>query len=539
MKPGHSIERMELVDSVLLLQGWVVAEDVSAQPPELTLLGRSATGKAWQLPIPFNRERPDVCAALDIADTSLQCGIFFYGRIPEGKPLQLQRQSPEGDVTLHAWAEQSAGKSGEQRQQRLVSWTYLLRKAWGLLRSGQWRSLSERANRHLRAALVSHQPQRTPAALAQTPQAADMLIIDHDMGGGANHYRRVKIQQLLQQGQQIVLLTFSVLGLRYIAYQVQADGSMRVLKKMAWAEVLPWIDQQQPKQIFYNNAVSFPNALALVEGLAAYKAEHRQACQLTVTVHDYFAVCPSQHLMNAEGKFCDLPDENTCQSCLKRTDQALVSLYRHHGIKPWRQAWGTLLQASDQVLAFDPSAQQVLQRVFRPIAPEHWLLLPHEVPALSAQEQQQLSQWQQNKTRKSGRIGLVGQIGSDYKGVKKVHELIAALAQENLPFEVVAIGQVSPKPTDSTRYRETGPYKAPDLLKLVIENNIDIFFFSSEGPETFSYVLHEIERFSLPIAAFNIGAQATFLAQYSQGISLETHENARDIAHKLKPFLQN
>ena len=538
MKSGHSIERMELVDAVLLLQGWVVSEVTDVQPTELTLLGRSADGQYWRHTIPFNRERPDVCAALDIADTSLQCGFFFHGRIPEGEPLALLRHGKQGEVTLHTWAEQTTGGPGEYRQS-LLSWSYLLRKAWGLLRSGQWRSLAERARRHLHAALASRKPRRMSEPQA-TPPVVDYLIIDHDMGGGANQYRVAKVGQLLHEGQCVVVLTFSVLGLRYVVRSAEPGGSLGPARHLTWAEVLPWIDQLQPRHIFYNNAVSFPHALALAEGLAAYKAEHRQTCQLTLTVHDYFALCPSQHLMSAEGRFCGLPSSmEVCNSCLKHSDQAMVSLYRHHGLTAWRQAWGTLLQAADQVLAFDPSARELLKRTFRPIADEHWCLRPHGVVPLTDEEQQRLARWRQTKTRKSGRIGVVGQIGSDYKGVKKVHELVNYIAQNKLPYEIVAIGQVSPKPANSLHYQETGPYKAHDLAKLVVENDIDVFFFSSEGPETYSYVLHELERFALPISAFNLGAQATFLSRYSQAIPLDIDATMLEIVSKLKPYLQD
>lgn len=531
MKSGHSIERMELVDSVLLLQGWAVGQD--AAPTTLILIGHSASGEPWQLPIPFNRERPDVCAALDIPDTSLQCGFFFYGRIPEGHPSALLRDDSPNGVALHTWAESATGKSGEYRQ-RLVSWAYLLRKAWGLVRAGQWRNLCERARRHLRSAFASRKPN-----LAGAPQPdIDCLFIDHDMGGGANQYRQASIRQRIKQGEHVALLTFSVVGLRYMAYLALPDGSSQPMKQMAWAEVLPWIDSLRPKQIFYNNAVSFPHALALAEGLAAYKAEHRQSCRLTLAVHDYFVACPSQHLMNAEGRYCNLPEESICANCLPRSQQAMVSLYRHHGLQAWRQAWGTLLQAADEVLAFDPSARQLLARAFRPINDQRWFLRPHGVAPLNAAEQEQLLRWRQRKNRKSGRIGVVGLIGSDVKGVQEVHQLVSMIVQQKLPYEVVAIGQVSPRPQHSEQYRETGPYKPEDLVRLVVDSDIDAFFFSSIGPETYSYVLHEIERFSLPIAAFNIGAQSTFLLHYPSAIILEMGDSALDILKKLKPYLQ-
>lgn len=527
---------MELDGSLLLLQGWALTPVSLAPPSRLLLSGADSSGLPWEIDIPLNRERVDVLTALGLAANAVRCGFFFYGRIPGGLPLSLRMESPSGNTILSSWKD-SPHTLPKWSKGRFAGWIYLLRRGWVLLRSGQWRDLHRRASKHLRPALTRQH--RMNPATSTPPQPVDWLVIDHDLGGGANQYRRGKVQQELEKGQTLILLTFSILGLRYVAHRLSSGGSAEILKHLAWSEVLPWIDQLQPRQIFYNNAVSFPDALALVEGLSAYKAEHRETCRLTLAVHDYFMACPSQHLIHADGQFCDLPDQDVCKDCLGRSLQDMVSLYRHHDLETWRQAWGTLLHAADEVLTFDPSAGRLLGRVFRPLPPGHLVVRPHVVPALNAQDQAVLAQWRQQKQRKRGRIGVVGLIGSDIKGVRKVHELVHLIAHNHLPYEVIAIGQVSPKPSFAACFRETGPYKAEDLTRLVVQNDIDVFFFCSTGPETFSYVLHEIERFGLPIAAYNLGAQATFVKRYPLAISLELANNAHAVLEKIKPHLEN
>lgn len=532
---------MELDSSLLLLQGWALAPDSTAAPTKLWLAGSDAGGCPWKIDIPLNRDRMDVLTALGAPAQAGRCGFFFYGRIPGGLPLSLLMESTGGDAVLGSW-KPSTHALPRLNNTQLAGWLYLLRRGWQLLRSGQWNGLHQRVMKHLRPALPSLSG---PASGVDTrPQPVDWLVIDHDLGGGANHYRSGKIRQELAKGQSLILLTFSILGLRYVAYRISSDGTPKVLKQkvlkhLTWPEVLPWIDQIEPRQIFYNNAVSFPDALALVEGLSAYKAEHRETCKLTLAVHDYFMTCPSQHLIHADGHFCDLPTPNICKDCLGRSQQGMVSLYRHHDLETWRQAWGTLAHAADEVLTFDPSASTLLHRVFRPLAPGHLVMHPHAVPALSDQERHMVAQWQQNKQRKRGRIGVVGLIGSDIKGVRRVHELVQTIAHGSLPYEVVAIGQVSPKPAFPAYFHETGPYDAAELTQLVLHNDIDTFFFCSTGPETFSYVLHEIERYGLPIAAFNLGAQATFLSRYPHAIALELSNDAHEVLEKIKPHLEN
>src|SRR6185312_8950360 len=70
-------------------------------------------------------------------------------------------------------------------------------------------------------------------------------------------------------------------------------------------------------ELFVNSPVSFDEPLLLAEWLARMRAEHR-GVRLTVTAHDYFAICPSFVLLNADGRYCGIPDLAECASCMKR-----------------------------------------------------------------------------------------------------------------------------------------------------------------------------------------------------------------------------
>lgn len=523
---------MEHRGSVLLLQGWVLMADTLAPPTKLRLVGHLADGKPWEMDVPLNRQRLDVVAALGLPTSAAQCGFFFYGCTPEGRPEALRLESASGSTLVRFWTT-PAHSSLHFSMDRLQSWRHLVRRGMRLLRSGQWRDLAVRVSKHVRAAMP-RKPLESPQTQDTCAAAVDCLVIDHDLGGGANQFRRHWVANELAAGKSLVVLTFSLLGLRYAA-QLHSPGlAPRILTHLAWDEVLPWIDRMCPGRIFYNNAVSFPEALALVQGLSAYKAERGATCLLTVAIHDYFMACPSQHLIHADGQYCQIPDDlHVCRDCLSRSQQDMVPLYRRHDLASWRQAWGTFLHAADEVLTFDHSANEILSKAHRPLTPRQLVLRPHAIPALSAQEQAILASWKQGKPHSRRRIGIVGMIGSDIKGARRVHELVQAIDAENLPYEIISIGQITPKPSGAHCFRETGPYKPQDLTKLVVRNNIDVFFFCSTGPETFSYVLHEIERFNLPVAAFDLGAQSTFLKRYSLAIPLNLKDSAKIILQRI------
>ena len=160
MTYSHNLERVELGQGVILLQGWVAWDD--ACRPVLQLHGRDSQGHPWVQTIAFNRDRPDVVGALGLAPTFQRCGFFYYAAVPEGQVLELCAHTDGACLTLHRWADVSTppGQALDptptplptRLHQHLRTWRYFLGRSWSLLRSGQWRGFKERATRHARSA---------------------------------------------------------------------------------------------------------------------------------------------------------------------------------------------------------------------------------------------------------------------------------------------------------------------------------------------------------------------------------------------------
>jgi glycosyltransferase involved in cell wall biosynthesis len=113
-------------------------------------------------------------------------------------------------------------------------------------------------------------------------------------------------------------------------------------------------------------------------------------------------------------------------------------------------------------------------------------------------------------------IGIIGQI-SVQKGALVVRELLARIDRERPDVRVVVIGSLD-VPIASDRLRITGTYRHEDLVDLIEANGINLCFFPSICPETFSYVTEEMILLGLPIVAFDLGAP---------GERLRTYGNAR------------
>jgi glycosyltransferase involved in cell wall biosynthesis len=109
-------------------------------------------------------------------------------------------------------------------------------------------------------------------------------------------------------------------------------------------------------------------------------------------------------------------------------------------------------------------------------------------------------------------IGIIGHI-SVQKGALIVKEMVREIERERHDIRVVVMGTLDAAP-DSTRLVVTGNYKRDDLVDLIEVHRINMFFFPSICPETFSYVIEEMMRLGLPIVAFDLGAPAERLRNY-------------------------
>jgi glycosyltransferase involved in cell wall biosynthesis len=112
-------------------------------------------------------------------------------------------------------------------------------------------------------------------------------------------------------------------------------------------------------------------------------------------------------------------------------------------------------------------------------------------------------------------IGIIGQI-SEQKGALVLKDLMARIDRDHPDVRVVVIGGVD-IPIRSPRLAITGAYKHAELVGLIEANGINLAFFPSICPETFSYVTEEMIRLELPIVAFDLGAPGERLRGYEKG----------------------
>jgi glycosyltransferase involved in cell wall biosynthesis len=192
---------------------------------------------------------------------------------------------------------------------------------------------------------------------------------------------------------------------------------------------------------------------------------------------------------------------------MKRHQASYVNLSPPTAIGPWRAVWGRCLQAADEVRCFSNSTRQLLQRAYPGLDPGRISVVPHRVDYQPAR----LPRLDHAAPLV---VGIIGQI-SVQKGALVVKELLAQLERDDPEARVVVIGTLD-LALKSDRLRVTGTYRHEDLVDLIEANGINVFFFPSICPETFSYVTEEMIRLDLPIVAFDLGAPGERLRSYGK-----------------------
>jgi glycosyl transferase family 1 len=498
----HAVDR--LVISGRRVFGWGWAADPQAAVKSVHLRVR---GEGWEkrLAAGAGLARSDVEKEHPHLVDAATSGFVLTGYIDPAPATQLTLEveladgrTHEVDITKHAET-----LYARRQQRRLVTW--LFRSVWRRLKRGDIRGIIRRAQAQSYGAPTVDDMNIVDELLPALTGCRELCIFfDHNMGGGANQYRRGVMAERLAAGQSVLLCTYNLPTLDY-RLVLQRPGREEQVFRTSTFLVLDSVMEEAPvREIFVNSPVSFDEPLVLAEWLAKARAQHPKA-RLTVTAHDYFAVCPSFVLLNADGRYCGIPELSECAACMKRHEASYVALSPPTEIGPWRALWGRCLQAADEVRCFSQSTREHLLRAYPTLVPERITVIPHKLDFVPAR-------LPRHDSRAPLVIGVVGEISAQ-KGALVVQDMVSRIDRDHPDVRVVVLGTLDVA-HKSERLRVTGRYRRSDLPDLVEAHGVNMFFFPSIWPETFSYVVAEMAQLKLPIVAFDLGAPVERLRNY-------------------------
>ena len=223
--------------------------------------------------------------------------------------------------------------------------------------------------------------------------------------------------------------------------------------------------------------------------------------------HEHYLICPTRHLLDPEHRYCGVPEVASCARCLPDNPNCLDVPLRKTNIGLWRRQWGQLLNGVSVVRVFSASSAKLVERVWPEYA-DKVRLQPHEMNLTPVKTQTP-------KPEAPLHVGVIGQIAA-HKGAAEVAALARHIKEAGLAVHITIFGNLE-QPAPASVVSQTGTYEPEALPALCVERGVNVFWFPSIWPETFSFVLHEMKAMGLPILAYDVGAQADALATHPKG----------------------
>lgn len=347
--------------------------------------------------------------------------------------------------------------------------------------------------------------------------AKAIVACDHNLGGGATAYLETKRKEALQSGCRFIIVRFTGMYLveySYRQYQIQFVSENL---KDVWA-VIGRVDE-----IWINELVTVPKLYELMEELLRRK--EMNGAKMRMLFHDYYAICPAINLVDENGAYCGAAGAGRCNECLARHEQNAYLEYE--SAEKWRANWERFLKGCEEVRVFSGASQKLLEKVYPTL--DNIRLVPHKPHTM-------LPLHKTAKTGKTLNIGFVGAM--DYKkGLQVVQRLAAEIKKQKCDIRLCLIGYTGDE-GENKIFKETGKYRREQLPRLVLENDIDLFFIPAVWPETFSYTTSEIMAMNMPLAVFDIGAPAERVKDYARGAVLPLGASPAEILESLKALAE-
>jgi glycosyltransferase involved in cell wall biosynthesis len=529
-----SLEELNLRDQTVFMRGWLWHQGAVVRELQLLLINPRGRERS-RIRLLDSQPRYDVAAHFPSDGDSLNTGFVGLGswgcRPSRADRVQLLVTLDKGEPLCLDVTKAACLGSGWRShwQTKLQQWWGLIQRAFSHFQLGDWRGLRHKVKLHVEqtGAEALPKPQAWRRLIGSLPRKRPVhLIVDHQLGGGANAYRNKQVESWISEGAVAITLSFQISRLTYDLRLHWANQS-RHYSAISETEILDVLSCTPLTSIVLNNAVSFASPMRIAPMLLLVK--QRTRAQLKLLIHDFFLICPTIYLLGSDGKYCGIPSLSHCDKCLPANNHLFASFYRGN-ISSWRRTWGTLLGKADEIISFSESSALLLRQAYGEW--RSWVPIqvkPHQLqdppgPPIELPNPKELI------------IGVVGQIGVQ-KGCDVVRDLASRIREGGGSERIVVIGSLECR-ADPNIVRQTGRYDKQDLRRLIVESGANIMLMPSIWPETFSYVTEELMHLKMPIACFDLGAPAERIRTYPKGLVLTSRDPA-EILNALRGFFNS
>lgn len=333
-----------------------------------------------------------------------------------------------------------------------------------------------------------------------------IVYFSHRAGGGATMYKDQKIKEYTDLGYMVMTVIYDPASRIFLLYLDTKQYSyyfdiadLRLLLKLSLTNV---------ETIFVNSLNKYPKETeyfySVIDLIIDFKKSSKS--KLVFLGHDYDFVCPRITCLNADNEFCRLNQSHfDCSIC--------ASQKTGMGITQYRSMYARLLRACDEYRFFSEDTIRNFTKIYS-LDRKKIRLVPHTLleGGLSS------AHWTYNPKALFARFTvLVLGVILKHKGSEFVRDLAGVLSKTHSDIRIVILGEYLEKVT-TPNITVTGRYDSERLPELMRMFEPNCALLPSVWPETFSYTVHELMQFGLPIISFDLGAQAEALKSYKRGV---------------------
>lgn len=256
--------------------------------------------------------------------------------------------------------------------------------------------------------------------------------------------------------------------------------------------------------------------------LGLIDAAHALGCPVLHSFHDFYAICPTVHLLDETGHCCFgqcTPSPGDCRVSL--WPAADMRRLKHAAISHWQQQFSRTLAKCAAFVAPSRSARELILGHFPTLERKPFPVIEHgrKAPAKMLSVVNQADDDQPLRLLAPGNLSYP-------KGAAVIVEL--AQRAEQLDIEIHVLGPLTGSLEDALRGKERpprlvihGPYERERFNDHVNAIRPHLGLIASIWPETFSYTLSELWAAGLPVIGFNIGAIGERIGATGAGWTLD------------------
>jgi GT2 family glycosyltransferase len=349
------------------------------------------------------------------------------------------------------------------------------------------------------------------------------VYFDHNLGGGATSYLKRDVAKKISNGEDVIIVRYDVSSRVYMINYRHKEYNISYYC-VNFDDILNFLMELKINKVYINELVTYPNLYSILAKLIEFK--NSKNIEIIMLLHDLFCICPTINLLNDKGCYCNIPNIEECKECLMHNK--LIHYDEYDSMERWRECWKDFLSQCNKIIVFSENSRELMEKsygLFNNID-----VIPHSVDYM-------IPLIKKYKTTNTLNIGLLGVLGF-HKGIHIIRQMLELIENEKLDINIILIGSTTEE-LNHKNFMQIGEYTTDSIPKLVLENDIDLFFISSIWPETFSYTTQEIISMELPLVSFDIGAPAERIKKYDNGMVLDSFDvkkSLNDIVNFSKKF---